>query len=172
MEAMNSRVLLLNNTYEAINVCSVKRALKLIFKGAAVIEEKNDGQIFCAERGYSNPSVIRLVNYVNLPYRTVMLSRKNVFLRDNFSCQYCGNVFEVKDLTLDHICPQSKGGKTTWENVVTACKKCNGKKGDKFIGETGMRLLRKPTAPACINSMHIFRHIGRDKKSWDKYVFN
>jgi 5-methylcytosine-specific restriction endonuclease McrA len=96
------------------------------------------------------PSVIALTEYVAQPHTTPAFTRRNVFLRDGYRCQYCGNLFRTEDLSLDHVIPRSKGGTLNWENTVTCCKKCNGKKGSLLPSElksVGMRLIREPRTP-------------------------
>lgn len=96
------------------------------------------------------PSVIALTEYVAQPHTTPAFTRRNVFLRDGYRCQYCGNLFRTQDLSLDHVIPRSKGGRLTWENTVTCCKKCNGKKGSLLPSELkniGMKLIREPRIP-------------------------
>src|SRR5215207_5274540 len=107
---MDGRVLVLNASFEPINVCSMRRAIVLILKGAARVEEGSDRVLHSPSTAVPAPSVIRLVEYVHIPFERKSLSRKNVLLRDHNTCQYCGRVFAPQDLTLDHIIPRSRGG--------------------------------------------------------------
>ena len=111
------------------------------------------------------PSIIRLYRYVNLPYKGVMLSRQNIFKRDGGKCQYCG---VTTDLTLDHVIPRSKGGRSTWDNLVTACKSCNSKKGDYTPEEAGMPLARQPFKPSFIMFLRDFS--GPIEENWKPYL--
>jgi len=139
------RVLVLNQTYEPINVCGAHRAVRMMILGKAeTIEE--DGFMVRSERiEFSLPAVIRLLRYVQVPRKAeAPFSKKNVFRRDEHACQYCGS---GDHLTLDHILPLSKGGRTTWENVVCCCRRCNARKGNCLPGEVGLHLRRPARKP-------------------------
>ena len=139
------RVLVLNQTYEPINVCGGRRAVRMMLLGKAeTIEE--DGFMVRSERlGFRLPAVIRLLRYVKIPRKAeVPFSKKNVYRRDDHACQYCGS---GDHLTLDHILPLSKGGRTNWENVVCCCRMCNARKGNRLPGEAGLRLRRPARKP-------------------------
>jgi len=138
-------VLVLNQNYEPLNVCPVRRAVVLLERGKAELLQNGRGEIHTPGRVVPVPSVIRLVYQVRRPLPQRRLTRKEVFLRDNYTCQYCGR--QTRDLTIDHIIPRHRGGSQTWENVVTACKRCNHRKGDRTPQEAGMRLLREPRPP-------------------------
>ena len=101
------------------------------------------------------PSVIRLIEYIHIPFERKSLSRKNILLRDHNTCQYCGRIFPPQDLTLDHIAPRSRGGDSAWENLVTCCRSCNNRKGDRSPEAAGMRLLKRPQA----YNLHVNRQI-------------
>jgi 5-methylcytosine-specific restriction endonuclease McrA len=111
------------------------------------------------------PSVIRLNRYVNAPYKGVNLTRQNIFKRDNFECQYCGT---RKDLTLDHVIPSSKGGAHAWNNLVTACKRCNAKKGDFSPEAAGIALRHKPYKPTYTLFLRDNHGLGHDE--WDEFL--
>jgi len=113
------------------------------------------------------PSVIRLNSYLRLPYRKIEISRKNIHYRDDFTCQYCGK--KSKELTIDHIIPKSRGGDDSWENLVSCCKACNNKKGDKTPAEAGMKLLSKPYKPNYV--MFINKIVGGHHEEWKPYLF-
>jgi len=168
---LNFNVLVLNASYEAINICNLKRAITLIFKGVACAEEQTDHEIRSASMVIKAPTVIRLLKYIRIPYRTARFSRKNVLLRDNYRCQYCGERFTPNLLTLDHVKPLSQGGKTQWDNVVTACKTCNIKKGNRNPPEAGMNLLQKPKAPPVVYYLHLVRNAQGHHHTWQKYLF-
>jgi len=163
-------VLVLNASYEAINICNLKRAIVLIFKGVACAEEETEHEISSASMVIRAPAVIRLLKYVRIPYKTVRFSRKNVLLRDRHICQYCGKEFPANMLTMDHVIPISQGGKTEWENLVTACKACNTRKGNRKPSDVGMALLNKPKAPPAVYYLHLVRNI-QGHHTWQKYLF-
>lgn len=151
-----TRCVVLNSTYEPISITSSKRALILIAKGkAVVVEEYPDMEIKSATTTFSVPSVVALKTYVKgrRIFRTAAsLTQKNLFARDNYTCQYCNRhksqLRHNEFLTRDHVHPQDKGGQNTWENLVTACSTCNNKKANYFLAETGMKLLKAPTVPS------------------------
>ena len=141
-------VLVLNASYEPLNVTSVRRAYVLVFKGKAELIEQLDTPLHSASDTYPWPHVIRLVQYVRVP-RAVQrkISRRALFARDNWRCAYCGTT--GGKLTLDHVVPRSRGGDSVWENVVTSCAPCNLRKGDRLPEEVAMELryLPKPPTP-------------------------
>ena len=142
-----ARVLILNASYEPLHVCSVKRAITLLMQEVAERVLDGDRVLRTPTLVVPVPSVIRLRRYVRRPHRQrVAFNRKNVFRRDDHSCQYCGA--HGHDLTLDHVLPRSRGGPTTWENVVACCRRCNASKRDRTPEEARMALRRRPRAPA------------------------
>ena len=142
-----TQVLVLNASYEPLNVCSVRRAHVLVFKGKAEVIEALEQPLHSASDTYPWPHVIRLVAYVSVP-RTVQrkISRRALFARDGWRCAYCGST--GGRLTLDHVVPRSRGGDSVWENVVTSCAPCNLKKGNRLLNEVEMRLISSPKAPS------------------------
>ena len=144
---MEQQVLVLNASYEPLNVCSVRRAHVLVFKGKAELVEQLERPLRSAVDTYPWPHVIRLVTYVRVP-RAVQrkISRRALFARDEWRCVYCGT--SGGRLTLDHVVPRSRGGDSVWENVVTSCAPCNLRKGDRLLEEAAMRLAREPRPPA------------------------
>ena len=138
-------VLVLNLNYVPVNVCTVRRAIVLVTKGKAELLENHQGYLHTVSQDIDAPSVIRLAYMVKRPFLPRKLSKKEVFLRDKFTCQYCGK--KVHDLTLDHVIPRRQQGAHTWENVVTACKRCNHHKGNRTPEESGMQLLAVPFVP-------------------------
>jgi 5-methylcytosine-specific restriction endonuclease McrA len=168
---MNSRVLVLNASFEPINVCTARRAVVLILKGVANAEESSADWLHSARFSMPMPSVIRLIEYIHIPFERKSLSRKNILLRDHNTCQYCGRVFAPQDLTLDHITPRSRGGASAWENLVTCCRSCNNRKGDRSPEGAGMRLLRRPQAYNLHVNRQIIRYLGRADEAWRKYLF-
>lgn len=145
---MNRRVLVLNQDYSPVMVCSVQRAFLLTYLNKTeVIAPALGKKIRSVSATFPMPAVIRLLHYVRIPYKGVNLTRLNVFKRDGFECQYCG---AKKELTLDHVLPKARGGKSTWKNLVTACKRCNTKKGNYLPEEANMELGVKPYKPSYI----------------------
>ena len=170
MVTFQSQVLVLNASYEAINVCNLRRAIKMIIKGKARSEEVSESsEIRAASLNIKIPLVIRLVSYVHIPHLAIKFSRKNVFVRDQYMCQYCGAKPAKQLLTLDHVMPRSRNGNTGWENMVVACLKCNNQKGDRTPVEAQMALKRKPKAPTIISHLHP-NHQSYDP-SWKKYLY-
>jgi 5-methylcytosine-specific restriction endonuclease McrA len=168
---MHTPVLVLNASYEPINVCAARRAVVLVLKGVAMTEEENGHYLHAARFTMRLPSVIRLLEYRRIPHQTRALSRKNILLRDRNTCQYCGNVHASGELTLDHVVPRSRGGLSAWENLVACCHPCNRQKGNQLAHEAGMRLLREPRAFTLHTSRHIMRMMGRSDAKWRKYLF-
>ncbi|WP_448518303.1 HNH endonuclease [Rhodoflexus sp.] len=163
---MGRKVLVLNADYRALTVCSVYKAFILLFSDKAEIVNKVENSYFrSVTRAFEVPSVIRLYRYVNVPFKNVMLNRHNIFKRDGGRCLYCGS---REDLTLDHVLPRSRGGKTTWTNLVTACKKCNARKGDYTPEEAGMPLPYAPFRPSYVVFLRDFSGIGDE--SWKPYL--
>ena len=148
-------MLVLNATFEPINVCSVRRAAVLILKDKAEILEHTAWELRSEHTALPYPAVIRLVTYVRIPRDTHRrkITRRAVFARDSWTCQYCGS---HSNLTVDHVIPRSKGGSSGWENIVASCAPCNRRKGDHLPGHVGMQPRRKPGAP----SPHVFIHVA------------
>jgi 5-methylcytosine-specific restriction endonuclease McrA len=166
---LSQQVLVLNRLWQAVNVCSVRRALTLLFEGhAQVVFSDGDGSYrtfgfqewrdFSASQPHPEsiatisfrirvPRVILLLFFDRLPKQEVKFTRHNIFARDKNTCQYCGQVFDRKDLNLDHVIPRDRGGPTSWENVVCSCISCNTRKANRTPQEAGMRLIRKPKRP-------------------------
>src|SRR5690242_8221971 len=168
---LSKQVLVLNRFWQAVNICSVRRALSLLFEGhAEVVMESNGGEfhtydfhewrdLFSEEPASEPecvhtvsfrirvPKVILLLFFDRLPKKEVKFTRHNIFERDKNTCQYCGQVFDRKDLNLDHVIPRDRGGPTTWENIVCSCIPCNTLKANHTPQEVGMHLIRKPRRP-------------------------
>jgi 5-methylcytosine-specific restriction endonuclease McrA len=139
------QVLVLNSTYEPMHVCSARRAVVLLLKGKAETVEAGPTVIHSERAAFAVPLVIRLLQYVRLPRAEGRrLSRRAILARDGFRCQYCGS---ARHLTIDHIIPRSRGGLTSWENVITSCAPCNVRKGACLPSEVGMSPSRKPRPP-------------------------
>lgn len=164
------RVLILNQTFEPLHVCSARRAVVLLFTGKAERIEDTPKVFHSATRTITLPSVIRLHRYVKRPLQpSVSFNKKNIFKRDGYTCQYCGRNGGER-MTIDHIIPKSLGGRTVWDNVVSACRTCNLKKGNKMLKEAGMSLLRKPSKPLSAFYLGILAHASHRYESWSKYL--
>ncbi len=164
-------MLVLNASFEAIHICNVKRAVKLLLGGKALEVEANGCILHAATCVVRVPEVIRLKNFVRVPYKEASFCRKNVLLRDGGVCQYCGQEYRFEDLTVDHVVPLSRGGLDAWSNVLAACKDCNRKKGNMLPDEASMLLLRRPGAPRSATFLQVARHHGRTRDVWKKYLF-
>jgi 5-methylcytosine-specific restriction endonuclease McrA len=169
---MQTPVLVLNASYEPINICGARRALVLVLKGVARTEEQQGSMLHSQRSAMQMPSVIRLLEYRRIPHQTRALSRKNILLRDRNTCQYCMKVFIAADLTLDHVLPRCRGGLSTWENLVACCRDCNRRKGSQLLHELkDMKLTREPRPFTLHTSRHIMRMIGSADANWRKYLF-
>jgi 5-methylcytosine-specific restriction endonuclease McrA len=168
---MQEPVLVLNATYEPINVTAVRRALVLMLKGVAQAEELQQNEVHSPSRAHRVPSVIRLLAYRHIPQQSRALSRKNILLRDRNTCQFCGSVFPSAELTLDHVVPRSRGGSSCWENLVACCYTCNNTKGDRTPEEAGLQLQRRPRPFTLHTSRQLMRLIGHRDERWRKYLF-
>ena len=138
-------VLVLNLNYVPVNVCTVRRAVVLLVKEKAELLENHRGQLRTVDRVIDAPSIIRLAYLVKRPFLPRKLSKKEVFLRDRYTCQYCAK--KNQDLTLDHVVPRRQHGPHTWDNVVTACTRCNLRKAGRTPAEAKMKLAKIPRAP-------------------------
>ena len=160
-------MLVLNATFEPINVCTLRRAVVLLLKEKAEVIEHGDWQLRSASQTIQRPVVIRLVSYVRIPRDTHRrkITRRAVFARDAWTCQYCG---ARSNLTVDHVIPKSKGGASSWENIVASCAPCNRRKGDALPRQVGMRLLRRPRQPHAT----VFIHVSSPTipSAWHQYL--
>lgn len=164
---MNANVLVLNQDYQPLSICSVQRSMKLLFLDKAeLLHDDAEKELRTIKESYQFPSVIRLRSYIRMPYTKVVLSRRNIMRRDNFTCQYCG---KKSDLTIDHVIPKSRGGEDVWENLTTACEKCNVKKGNKNPKEAGMPLRKKPYRPVPITFFRDYN--GSVQEHWKPYLY-
>jgi 5-methylcytosine-specific restriction endonuclease McrA len=160
------KVLVLNASYEPLNITSWRRAIVLLLKGKAEQIEHNGRVVY---RNIPLPTVIRLRHYVKVPYKEIPLTRKNILHRDSHSCQYCG--YTGDDLTLDHVMPRSRGGGDHWENIVTACVRCNIKKGNRTPREANMPLRQVPRRPHSSLYFEVTKHVRSGvHQEWRKYV--
>jgi 5-methylcytosine-specific restriction endonuclease McrA len=159
-------VLVLNASYEPLNITTWRRAVILLLKEKAEQVEHN-GKFILPD--FPLPTVIRLRHYVRVPYKDIPLTRKNILHRDSHSCQYCA--YTGDDLTLDHVIPRSRGGADSWENLVSACVQCNVKKGSRTPKEAGMTLRIPPRKPYSSLYFEVTKHVKSGmNKEWQKYI--
>ena len=170
-DRLHRPVLVLNASYEPINICAARRALVLILKGVALAEEHTQGNFHAQRANIPMPSVIRLLEYRRIPHQTRALSRKNILMRDRFTCQYCHKVFNSGDLTLDHVIPRSRGGETNWENLVACCHVCNNRKGNRTPEEANLKILHAPRPFNLHTGRHLMRLLAKSDEQWKKYLF-
>jgi 5-methylcytosine-specific restriction endonuclease McrA len=168
---LQNPVLVLNASYEPVNICAARRAVVLVLKGIAAPEEMSPHLLHASRQVYPVPSVIRLLEYRRIPHQTRALSRKNIMMRDRYCCQYCHRAGGASDLTLDHVIPRSRGGDTSWENLVASCHQCNNRKGNRTPEEAGMKLARMPRPFSLHTSRHLMRLLARGEDQWRKYLF-
>jgi 5-methylcytosine-specific restriction endonuclease McrA len=164
---VNSIVLVLNQNYQPLNVCNARRAFVLVDRGKAEVLEHNSASLHSATLTFRLPSVIRLVYMIKRPHPQMRLTRKEVFNRDHYTCQYCGK--HTHDLTLDHVIPRNKGGQHVWENLVSACKGCNHRKAGKLPQETHLKLLREPARPPATSYYLFYDYLEREE-GWRKFI--
>jgi 5-methylcytosine-specific restriction endonuclease McrA len=170
-ERLHRPVLVLNASYEPINICAARRALVLILKGVAAAEEHAPGLLSSRRVAFPLPSVIRLLEYRRIPHQSRALSRKNIMMRDKYTCQYCHKVLNSAELTLDHVIPRSRGGETSWENLVASCNPCNNRKGNRTPEEANLKLLRPPRPFSVHTSRQLMRLLAKSDEQWKKYLF-
>jgi 5-methylcytosine-specific restriction endonuclease McrA len=164
---MNAPVLVLNANFEPLNVCDTRRALGLILTGKANLVVNGRGVIRTVSQEIPRPSVIRLEAMVQRPRPSVKLTRREIFRRDNYTCQYCGR--RSGEMTVDHVLPRHLGGEHVWTNVVTACPACNHQKGGRRLEESGMKLIRLPQEPPS-SAFYIFGRHLIENVDWEPYI--
>jgi len=168
LEMINFPVLVLNQGYEPLNICRARRAVVLLYQGKAEMLEDGTGFIHSVNHAFSVPSVIRLACLIKRPRHERKLTRLEVFHRDRYTCQYCGK--ETHQLTFDHVIPRYRGGEHIWDNVVSACIRCNRRKAGKTPKEAGMRLIRHPSPPRGNALFYIPYHYLETHSEWQKYL--
>lgn len=164
---MNEPVLVLNANYEPLHICTTKRAVGLMMTGKAELLLDGRGAIRTASSSYPRPAIVRLSYMVHRPYPRVKLSKREIFRRDRFICQYCGE--HSATLTIDHVIPRHRGGRHTWENLVTACPTCNRRKGGHTPQEAGMHLRTKPDEPRA-SAEYLFGRLLENHDEWAAYL--
>mgnify|MGYP001041378359 CR=1 FL=1 len=160
-------VLVLNQDYQPINICRVRRAVVLILQGKAEVLENGLGIVHAISCSLPIPSIVRVTYLVKRPRFQRRLTRFEVFNRDKYTCQYCGR--ETKELTLDHIIPRSQGGRHDWENVVSCCFSCNRRKAGRTPMEAGMKLIHRPLIPRP-DSFYVPYQYLRTHSEWQKFL--
>lgn len=165
---INRRVLVLNQDFSPMSICTIQRAFLLVFlEKADLVSKSNGSTLHSVTKTFPMPSVIKLKRYIQVPYKSVVLSRQNIFKRDGFRCQYCGT---SRDLTLDHVIPKARGGKSTWSNLITACKNCNARKGDFTPDEIGLTIKSLPFRPSYVMFLRDFS--GFADEEWIPFLRN
>lgn len=166
---MSHDVLVLNSDYEPLNICNVRRAVSLVYLGKVDVLHQDGVTLHSASGDYPAPSVVRLKAHIKRPRPRLRLSRRSVFARDNYTCQYCG--YRGHDLTVDHVIPRRYGGPNTWDNLVCCCKKCNTKKGDKTLAQMGFTLKQQPREPHYVPFISLTKFIsGTRNEVWRDYL--
>ena len=165
---INRQVLLLNQNYEPMTICSARKAVILLYLGKAELVEQHESFVLrSVSLEMPFPSVVRLGRFISVPRKRILLSRKNIMKRDRFSCQYCEA--STKPLTVDHILPRERGGLDSWDNLVAACEPCNSKKGNRTPDEANMLLLKIPKKPNHLFFIQNF--FGTVEDHWKPYLF-
>lgn len=164
--------LVLNSSYEPLKIVSWQKAVILLYKGKVEVLEEHEREIRSVSLAIRLPSILRLLKVVrvNEVRKGTKLCRANIYLRDNYTCQYCGGKYDSKDLTLDHVVPVAKGGRKSWDNMVTACVKCNKKKGGKTPKEARMKILKTPKEPRWASTSVIALKLKNIPASWKYYL--
>lgn len=165
---LNYRVLILNQNYEPLTICKVKRAINLLLLGKADLLENHNGEKVCSVSiSLPVPSVLRLKYYINIKRKDIALTKKNIIKRDNRQCQYCGTTTGI--MTTDHVIPKSLGGVESWENLVCACVTCNNRKGGRPLEEARIMLLKRPRKPHYF--AFVISALGKPDERWRPYLF-
>jgi 5-methylcytosine-specific restriction endonuclease McrA len=167
-----SHALVLNASFEPLHIVTWQRAIQLLFQGKVEVVEESDHEVRTVRLTIKVPAVLRLIQYVPLTRKKqlVRFSRANIFLRDHHACQYCGRTFAKAHLTLDHVIPIVQGGKKGWENIVTACKPCNQRKGGRTPAQAHMALIRKPRQPSWLPTVSLQLGLTRAPERWKIYL--
>jgi 5-methylcytosine-specific restriction endonuclease McrA len=161
-------VLVLNSSYEPLGICDTRKAIVLLFCGKAVtVSHHPEILVSTVSQRFPLPSIVRLTFFVRFPYPGILLNRKTLLRRDGFRCQYCGRT--DLPLTIDHMVPKSKGGEESWENLITACTRCNTAKGDRTPQEAGLHPLRPPVRPSHI--MLLRQYVTSLSDDWKPYLY-
>lgn len=166
---MGQEVLVLNSDYEPLNICNVRRAINMVLRGKVEVLHERHLSLNSRTRSYKSPSVIRLKSYVRRPRPQLKLTRRSILARDNYTCQYCG--YRGNDLTVDHVIPKKHHGTNTWDNLVCCCKKCNSKKADKTVAQSGMHPKHQPRKPRYIPFISLTKFVAASEiEEWQDYL--
>jgi 5-methylcytosine-specific restriction endonuclease McrA len=165
------QVLLLNNNYEPISIIGWKRAICLFALEKVEVVKTYEEEIASYKIKFNSPAVVRLLHSFKRPHGGIKFTKRNIFARDKWTCQYCYKEFDPCDLTIDHIIPKSRGGKTEWDNIVSCCKNCNGKKGNRTPREAGMKLKRIPIVPSWISIMRFLLSRKSIPVEWKEFCY-
>lgn len=165
------QVLLLNITYEPLKVINWKRAIIMLTLGKVEVIEEYNREIHSVSFSIKLPAVVRLLRFVKRPETPVRFCRQNIYIRDDYKCQYCGRKRPPGQLTWDHVLPRARGGKTEWENIVTCCIVCNRKKGGRIPSEASMSLIRRPSKPEWLPVLRIRLSLKYTPQSWRDYLY-
>ena len=170
----SNSTLVLNASFEPLNIISWERAIQLLFQGKVEVLEESGTEVRSVTQTIRVPAVLRLLKFIPLANRqqTVRFSRANVFLRDKFRCQYCEKRYPKTQLTLDHVIPVVQGGKKTWENIVTSCRPCNQKKGGRTPKQAGFTLVKKPKRPTWLSHGQLPTYAAVLPEIWQIYLTN
>ncbi len=166
---INSPVLVLNQNYEPLDVCRARRAVVLLWVGKAEVLENNSDIMHSPSIAIPVPSVIRLAYMIKRPRMQRRLSRREVFIRDDYTCLYCGK--QTRELTIDHVIPRFLGGTHAWDNLASACKVCNQRKAGRPPEVAGMKLRRKPSTPPP-GRYYLMYQSPQGRPEWQKYIEN
>lgn len=162
-------VLVLNQNFEPLNICSMRRAVTLLMLGKAEMVQVNDHRVMTITGGFDAPSVVRLRYGVRRPLPQIRVSRRAVLARDRYTCQYCGHT--SRDLTVDHVVPRRRGGGDSWENLVACCRRCNLHKSDRTPNQANMKLARKPRRPNYIPYLSLAQYVkALSHEPWRDYL--
>ncbi len=187
MSALDSAVLVLNSGWSAVHIASVRRAISLVYRGIAQIVNPEDfgtygfedwkelsradgnGCIRSVSFEFRVPDIIRLRRFSGRQNRKVRFTRRNILERDDHTCQYCGEHLPARELTLDHVIPRSRGGGSTWRNLVVACFRCNDRKGSRSVADAGMELMRQPQRPKWSTYLAVRRGTA-NHETWQRFL--
>lgn len=165
------KTLLLNITYEPLQVISWQKAITLLTLGKVEVVEEYDREVHSVSFSIKLPAVVRLLRFVKWREKPATLSRRNIYVRDDGKCQYCGEALTQQEITYDHVVPKSQGGQTTWHNVVACCVRCNGKKGGRTPKQAGMKLLNRPQRPQWNMTLRVTIGLKQTPDSWRDYLY-
>ena len=175
MKKIHNDCLILNSDYSPLCIIDWQKSMIWYYRSKyinnryiEIIAFHQNDVVVGAKSDFEIPSIIRILKYLNFANKSVKFSRRNLFIRDNFTCQYCGR--QNVELSLDHVFPRYLGGTHTWDNLVTCCKKCNGIKGWRTLDQSGMKLLSKPKIPPTNFRTALKNHRGSDYEEWDFYL--